>query len=85
VLSTDSRGWIDPFAIFHGNFSTFSFQDGHYEGHRWIEARTICFWLLAQAAPVAFDFALAKAGKSIPARIAMMAMTTSNSIKVKPQ
>ena len=29
------------------------------------------------------SFALAKAGRSIPARIAMMAMTTSNSIKVK--
>ena len=41
VLSTDSRGWIDPFAIFHGNFSTFSFQDGHYEGHKWVDARTI--------------------------------------------
>ena len=41
VLSTNSRGWIDPFAIFHGNFSTFSFQDGHYEGHRWVEAKTI--------------------------------------------
>jgi hypothetical protein len=41
--------------------------------------------LLAQAAPVALDFALAKAGKSMPAKIAMMAMTTSNSIKVKPE
>ena len=30
-------------------------------------------------------FALAKAGKSIPARIAMMAITTSSSIKVKPE
>ena len=41
VISTDAKGWIDPFAIFHGNFSTFSFQDGHYEGHRWTDARTI--------------------------------------------
>jgi len=41
VLSVASPGWIDPFAVFHGNFSTFSFQDGHYEGHKWIEARTI--------------------------------------------
>jgi len=41
VLSVASPGWIDPFAIFHGNFSTFAFQDGHYEGHKWVEARTI--------------------------------------------
>lgn len=41
VLSVASRGWIDPFAIFHGNFSTFSFVDGHYEGHKWVDARTI--------------------------------------------
>jgi len=34
---------------------------------------------------VALDFALAKAGKSMPAKIAMMAITTSNSIKVKPE
>ena len=31
----------------------------------------------------AFCLAVAKAGRSIPAKIAMMAMTTSNSIKVK--
>lgn len=31
----------------------------------------------------AFSFALAKAGKSNPARIAMIAITTSNSINVK--
>jgi len=41
VLSVTSKGWIDPFAVFHGNFSTFSFQDGHYEGHKWVDARTI--------------------------------------------
>ena len=34
--------------------------------------------------PVAFSFALANAGKSNPARIAIMAMTTNNSIRVKP-
>jgi hypothetical protein len=33
----------------------------------------------------ALDFALASAGKSMPARIAMMAMTTSNSIRVNPE
>lgn len=41
VLSVASPGWIDPFAIFHGNFSTFSFQDGHYEGRKWTEPRVI--------------------------------------------
>ena len=41
VLSVAGRSWIDPFAVFHGNFSTFSFQDGHYEGHKWIDPRTI--------------------------------------------
>jgi len=41
VLSVATPGWIDTFAIFHGNFSTFSFQDGHYEGHKWTEARVI--------------------------------------------
>jgi len=39
--------------------------------------------LLIQAADFAFDFALANAGKSILANIAMMAITTNNSIKVK--
>src|SRR5438128_9263904 len=38
----------------------------------------------AQEIVRAFAFALLKAGKSIAARIAMMAITTSNSIKVKP-
>jgi len=41
VLSVSSPGWIDPFAVFHGIFSTFSFQDGHYEGHKWIDPKTI--------------------------------------------
>ncbi len=41
VLSVGSPGWIDGFAIFHGFFSTFSFQDGHYEGHKWTDPATI--------------------------------------------
>jgi hypothetical protein len=41
VLNVGGKSWIDPFAIFHGIFSTFSFQDGHYEGHKWTEPRTI--------------------------------------------
>lgn len=36
-----SPGWVDPFAIFHGAFSTFAFADGHCEGRKWIEASTI--------------------------------------------
>jgi prepilin-type N-terminal cleavage/methylation domain-containing protein/prepilin-type processing-associated H-X9-DG protein len=34
-------GWVDPFAIFHGNWSTFSYADGHAEGHTWRDAPTI--------------------------------------------
>jgi prepilin-type N-terminal cleavage/methylation domain-containing protein/prepilin-type processing-associated H-X9-DG protein len=33
--------WVDPFAIFHGNWSTFAFVDGHAEGHRWLDDRLI--------------------------------------------
>lgn len=41
VINVGTPGWVDPFAIFHGNFSTFSFQDGHYEGKKWIDPATI--------------------------------------------
>ncbi|MDO8349360.1 MAG: type II secretion system protein [Planctomycetota bacterium] len=34
-------GWVDPFAIFHGNVSTFSFADGHAESHTWRDGATI--------------------------------------------
>lgn len=34
-------GWVDPFAIFHGTSSTFSFADGHAENHKWSDARTV--------------------------------------------
>jgi hypothetical protein len=40
--------------------------------------------LFRQLAPNALPLALAKAGKSMPAKIAMMAITTSNSISVNP-
>ena len=43
-----------------------------------------CLVLFMQEMPVALDFALANAGRSIPAKIAMMAMTTSSSIRVNP-
>jgi prepilin-type N-terminal cleavage/methylation domain-containing protein len=34
-------GWVDPFAIFHGNISTISFADGHAEGHTWRDPKVI--------------------------------------------
>ena len=43
-----------------------------------------CRMLFRQPAPWALFLALAKAGNSSAARIAMIAMTTSNSISVKP-
>src|SRR2546429_8628809 len=46
-------------------------------------ARPICLRLLAHWIACPFILALASAGKSRPARIAMMAMTTSSSISVK--
>ena len=36
-----SPGWVDPFAIFHGNVSTISFADGHAESHTWRDAGVI--------------------------------------------
>jgi hypothetical protein len=36
-----------------------------------------------QVMPLVLLFAFAKAGRSMPARIAMIAITTSNSIRVK--
>jgi prepilin-type N-terminal cleavage/methylation domain-containing protein/prepilin-type processing-associated H-X9-DG protein len=40
-LSFNPPGWVDPFAIFHGTWSTFSFADGHAEGHKWVDPGTI--------------------------------------------
>jgi len=34
-------GWVDPFAIFHGNVSTISFADGHAESHAWHDPNTV--------------------------------------------
>ena len=34
-------GWVDPFAIFHGNTSTLSFGDGHAESRTWRDQLTI--------------------------------------------
>lgn len=32
--------WIDPFAIFHNDSSTFVFADGHSDRHKWVEKQT---------------------------------------------
>ena len=34
-------GWVDPFAIFHGDVSTIAFADGHSEGHTWRDKAVI--------------------------------------------
>jgi prepilin-type N-terminal cleavage/methylation domain-containing protein/prepilin-type processing-associated H-X9-DG protein len=34
-------GWVDPFAIFHGNWSTIAFADGHIEGRAWKDPATV--------------------------------------------
>jgi len=41
VLETKPPGWIDVFAIFHGNWSTFGYADGHAAGHKWTDPKTI--------------------------------------------
>ena len=46
-------------------------------------ARPICFWLLTHLMRCARALAFARAGKSMPARIAMMAITTNSSMSVK--
>jgi len=33
--SAQPVGWVDPFAIFHGSWSSFGFADSHVEGHAW--------------------------------------------------
>src|SRR5438045_2960972 len=43
-----------------------------------------CLRLLRQLTPCALALALAKLGSNMAARIAMIAMTTNNSIRVKP-
>src|SRR6185295_1700785 len=48
-----------------------------------VKARPICLLLLAQAMLLAFSLARDRAGSSIAARIAIIAITTSSSISVK--
>jgi len=50
----------------------------------WLPSPT-CFKLLRHDTRRVFSLAFAKAGNSIAARIAMMAMTTSNSMSVNPK
>src|ERR1700691_1192241 len=49
-----------------------------------VQASANCFWLIKQVACVAFSLARANAGSNIAAKMAIMAITTSNSINVKP-
>src|SRR6267142_4225604 len=50
-----------------------------------VQPSASCLVLFIQETPWAFCFALIKAGNNMAARMAIMAMTTSNSIKVKPR
>src|SRR5262245_46379779 len=49
-----------------------------------MNASPICLLLLTHAMPFAFSLDLDSAGSNIAARIAMIAITTSNSIRVNP-
>ncbi len=60
---------------------TLSSKSPEYKCHACINCRQ----LFRQEIPCPLAFALANAGKSMPARIAMMAITTSSYIKVKPE
>src|SRR6266542_1208619 len=76
VQSAESK--LPPLAIerFQGYLSPLSFA--HI-----LSPRHTCLRLLTQAMRLAFALLAAKAGRSRPARIAMIAITTSNSISVK--
>ena len=41
VLDVSPPGWVDPFAVFHGDVSTLAFADGHAEAHKWLEPTTL--------------------------------------------
>lgn len=40
-MDLENPNWIDPFAIWHNERSTFGFADGHAEKHQWLEESTI--------------------------------------------
>ena len=41
VVENNPPGWVDTFAIFHGTWTSFAMIDGHAEGHRWTDTKTI--------------------------------------------
>ena len=41
AFNVQPPGWVDTFAVFHGENSSVSFADGHGESHKWMEASTI--------------------------------------------
>jgi prepilin-type processing-associated H-X9-DG protein len=41
VLDASPPRWVDGFAIFHGDTTTFAFADSHVENHNWQEASTL--------------------------------------------
>ncbi|MBL9127877.1 MAG: type II secretion system protein [Verrucomicrobiales bacterium] len=41
VINVGSPGWVDPFAVFHGDVSTIGFADGHSESRKWKDGATI--------------------------------------------
>ena len=41
AFNANPPGWVDTFAVFHGEVSSIAFADGHSESHKWLEASTI--------------------------------------------
>jgi prepilin-type processing-associated H-X9-DG protein len=41
AFNANPVGWVDTFAVFHGENSSFSFADGHAESHKWRMQSTI--------------------------------------------
>jgi len=41
AMNVNPPGWVDGFAIFHGNTTTFAFADSHVDTHNWVEDTTI--------------------------------------------
>ena len=48
--------WVDPPAMYHGNVDTFSFADGHSEGHKWLNSATIAAGKQAATGTGSFNF-----------------------------
>jgi prepilin-type N-terminal cleavage/methylation domain-containing protein len=41
AAGSDSFGFLDPLAMYHGNVNTFGFADGHAEFHKWLNGTLI--------------------------------------------